>query len=161
MDTFSLLQSKRSEFNKYNDDVVLPLLKISEDAANSIGFVAIARRLTNESVREKYCQLAADMLDANIEFHSEDAKLLTVDTSGFATRFTVSTTLIAAALGNYLHGMTVALLAAAACYWIVDGGFDRVRRESLKKIADHNGSVDEWVATLNDWKSERDELRSI
>lgn len=68
----SSLQAARQKYNEYFEGSVLPLLGLTDEAANELGFFDIAQRLPNSSVREKYRRLAIELLDENLREHQAE-----------------------------------------------------------------------------------------
>lgn len=161
MDTYIVLQTKRAEFNRYNSEVVLPLLGLSETEQDNVGFAAVAKRLSDPTTRRQYCQLAAAMLEANIAHHRADASYERPVEVQSSHGMLVAITLLVAAVGYYFGGTIAALLLAAGWYWLASEASAR-RTERLKsETRAHNEHVDDWAKTVRDWESERAELVSL
>jgi len=161
MDTSTALQTKRGEFNRYNAEVVLPLLGLSETEQDNIGFTATARRLSDPAVRRQYCQLAAAMLEANIAHHRADASYARPLETPRGHGTVVATTLLAAAAAYYFGGTLPALLLAAVWYWLASKASSRRAEQSSSEARTHNEHVADWAKTVRDWEAERAELLSL
>lgn len=66
------LQISRRQYNEFLKGTVLPILGLSEDASNELGFLEIAQRIDNASVKLKYRRLAIQLLEENLREHQAE-----------------------------------------------------------------------------------------
>ena len=59
----------RREYNDYFQSTVFPLLDITSEAFDQMGFADIAQRIEDSSIRRTYRKLAIKLLEANILDH--------------------------------------------------------------------------------------------
>ncbi|MEQ1537073.1 MAG: hypothetical protein ABL923_14450 [Burkholderiaceae bacterium] len=66
------LQSIRHEYNDYFKSTVFPLLGITEDRLDRLGFEEIALLIRDATIRRKFRRLAIQLLEANLHEHQTD-----------------------------------------------------------------------------------------
>ena len=157
--TFELLENKRREFNTFVASVVQPLLGLNEKEIDKLGTSGVAKLIGDLNVRNRYCDLAIAMLDANIAHYRLDATFMRIPSLNNTA--VVASTLIVAAIAQYQSGTVFALLASAAWYWLANETSSRRLDQLTKNAEAHNETVTEWVETLQEWEEERAELRSL
>ena len=158
MATFEKLNDRRALFNRYVSDEVLTRLGLDKSALDTLGFAEVARRIEDAPVRRRFCELAGEMLDANIEHHRDDATLQPSARLLETRPWPVSTTLLAAAAGSYFGGLTPALVAAALWYWFAAAAAARNADTQARQAEAHNEHVRGWQETLREWELARAEL---
>lgn len=159
MNSCEVLTAKRSAFNAYSDTVVRPMLGLSVEQMNDLDFADVAKRIDDHNVRSRHCELAVDMLDANIAHYRPDATAMSVhERSNSAV---IVSTLLVSAIAHHLSGLTAALIAAAAWYWCANETANRRARQHAQEAMAHNELVSEWVETLQEWEATRNELSSM
>jgi len=159
MSSYETLEAKRGAFNAYNDAVVKPALGLSANELDKLGHVGIAKRIDDPAVQRRYCELAIEMLDANIAHYRPDSKVLPAPEK--SNSGVVASTLIASAIAYYFGGIISALVAAAAWYWLANETANRRAQQIAEETRVHNESAPEWVETLQGWEVERGELRAM
>lgn len=94
--TFGILESKRNEYKKFFNTSVVPLMgEVFCDFANKHGFAEVAQRIRVNSIQERYCKLAIELLIANINNERPQATLISVPEKD-STLVVASTLLISA-----------------------------------------------------------------
>lgn len=68
----SSLQTARCEYNEYLERTVLPLLGLSKEARNVLGFADVAQKIDNRPIRQKFCEFAIELLEQNLLEHQAE-----------------------------------------------------------------------------------------
>ena len=157
--TFAFLDAKRIEFNRFASSSVSPLIGLSTEQMDMLGFAAVAKLIIDLNVRKRYCELAIAMLDANIVHHIPDTILIPVQKINNTAA--IASTLAIAAIALYLNGAVAALFASAAWYWLADKTSHRRLKQLNNEANAHNEHVTDWARTLKGWEIERTQLLSL
>jgi hypothetical protein len=67
------LRAAQQAFDEYDTAVVLPLIDCEGGLPDNMSFVDVAKAIPDDAIRRRYCALATEMLDANIELYDGDA----------------------------------------------------------------------------------------
>jgi hypothetical protein len=67
------LRAAQQAFDEYDKAVVLSLVGREASFPDNKSFVDVAKAIPDDIVRQRYCALAIEMLDANIELYEGDA----------------------------------------------------------------------------------------
>jgi len=68
----SALQNARREYEEYFVNTVFPVLGLTEEAVNELGFYEIAQRIHNSLIKQKYRSLAIELLEENLRGHQAE-----------------------------------------------------------------------------------------
>ncbi|WP_043345658.1 hypothetical protein [Cupriavidus basilensis] len=129
------------------------------DGANpNMGLSERARLITDANLRRQYCDLAIVMLKANTAYYRPDATPLPEPKRSSAAL--IVPTLIVAAIALQMFGPVVALLAAAACYWLAERDAVSRHEVAVRNAEEHDKEVKEWQETLAGWERECSELEN-
>lgn len=151
--------AKRAAYNEFYRSTIAPLVKLSPRERDDLDFAEIAMRLGDPMLRRSYCELALELLDANIEHHSADAQLLELTERDDATP--VVSTLVVTAAVNYMWSLSAALIAAAGWYWLAHDTSRRRHVERMRHVREHNHMVAEWEGTISGWKQSEEALHAV
>lgn len=99
---YAILETKQRELNEFEEKVIGPLLGFGEHERDEFGFTDIARRIADPRLRERYCQLAVALLDANINYYRFFAAPMSVEP--YDGTPVIASTLIAAGIAYYFGG---------------------------------------------------------
>lgn len=154
--TYELLEAKRGEFITFESTVIRPLLGLNEKEMDQLGHVEIAKRIADDEIRTRFCELAIAMLDANIAHYRPDATSVSVQS--YRNTAVIVSTLIIAAITQHRSGTATALFASALWYWLADETSRRRQKQLTADAEAHNEGVAGWAETLKEWEAERDEL---
>lgn len=153
--TFEMLKERRKLFNEFAINV-LPDEVLNSDR---LSFVDLVKKIETQQDQKIFCKRAIEMLEANIEHYRPNATALPKPSRN--NTFVVASTLIASGVVHYKFGTSVALVVAGTWYWFAAHSSDRGLKEQLTEVNQHNLEVDGWQKSLNGWKMDRDELRSL
>ena len=119
-DTFNDLGSKQDTFNDYDRSVVQPLLGLSQSELDRLSFADRAKRIDDEVIRGRYCNLAIEMLEANISHYKHEATIKPFPVKNMTS--VIVSTFVAAAIGYYIDGFGAAFLCAGLSTgsWILE-----------------------------------------
>lgn len=153
------LEARRRAYNEYCASTVYPILRLGDDKGDELSHEDIARRIGDPSVRSHYCELAVELLDANIAYHRPDATHIVP--SKRRTTWVVASTLAVAGLALHFHEGPVALGLAAVWCWVAGEVAWRRARDVIEQAQVHNEMVAEWAETLAGWEESRRALRAV
>lgn len=159
MKSYDNLEAKRGAFNAYEDAVVKPALGLNANELDKLGFAVTAKHIDDPAVRRRYCELAVEMLDANIAHYRPESKILPVPEK--SNSWVVASTLIASAIAYHFGGIISALVAAAAWYWLANETAIRRAQQVAEETRVHNESATKWAEGLQGWEAARGELRAM
>src|SRR5260221_14356845 len=137
--TYDGLTEKRLEFKAFETDAVGPLIGLDENELSELGFVGIAKRIGDLEIRERYCELAVAMLDANIAHYRSFATATSVPP--LDSTLVVVSTLVVAVAAEYHSGTVAALLASAVWDYLPAETVRRRLKERRDEAEAHNGAV--------------------
>ncbi len=150
--TYEALKEKRDAFNAYAKSV-LPIELLENDR---LSHSELAGHIVNDKDREKFCELAAAMLDANIAYYRPYATIRATPSSNNTA--TVAWTLIVMGVVEYVSGTAAALVVGGIWYWLASEAITRRVKELTIQVEAHNAEVAGWAKTLKGWEDERNEL---
>jgi hypothetical protein len=159
MNSYDDLKTKRTAFNTFNEETARFAHGLSPEEEAELGFVAIAKRIADPSVRRKYCGLAVAMLQANIKHYRSEATAQKMPLG--SPSWVVASTLVASAIAYGFKGPVAALIAAAVWYWLARETVNQSKTEKTKELEEHNKHAPEWKKTIDEWQEELNELESI
>jgi hypothetical protein len=158
--TSESLAAKADEFKTFFSSSVRPVIGLlTEMELEKLCYLDIAMRINDIAIRERYCTLAIALLNTNIAYYVPDATLITVPP--YDNTAVVTSTLIAAAIVQYLGGTSMALFAAAAWYFSVVKQSLISRKKLIESADAHNAMVADWCETIQVWESTRNNLQSL
>ena len=147
------LNARRNEFNAFIVTVITPLLGNSH---KQLGFVEVAEKITDASIRKKYCELAIAMLEESIVDCDHDIQLQPVPEYSRALIIVCAAVVIA--LGYAFVGLLPALLGAAVLCGIAELVNQYFFREKLEQVQRHNVTAAAWDVKICDFGAARDAL---
>lgn len=150
--TYDQLKQARDAFNSFATSV-LPEEDLDKDEHSCSD---LARRISDDASRERFCQLAVAMLDANIAYHQDDATRKRP--SRPSHKFVVTSTLITAGLVQHYAGTAASLIGAGIWYWLSETVMNNRMNDLKAEARIHNAGVSEWDETIRNWKAEREGL---
>jgi hypothetical protein len=71
------LRAAQQAFDEFDKAVVLPLIGSEGGLPANMSFVDVAKAIPDDAIRRRYCALATEMLNANIELYDGDAAFST------------------------------------------------------------------------------------
>jgi hypothetical protein len=155
-DTYELLQAARTAFKAFERDTVWPLTGLNETQAGKLTFAELAKQIHDPDIRKRYCELAIEMIDANIAYYRAFATSMQPPTH--TNTLVIVSTLVVAAAVEYQAGIAAALLASAAWYYVAAETARRRRDEHRKQAETHNEEIPSWAKSIQAWETDRNEL---
>ncbi len=158
--TYEILSSKREEFNAFVETSVVPL--IGEESAHNEreSFAETAKRISDDSIQKQYCDLAIEMLRANINNERPQATLISVPEKD--STFVVASTLFISAWAYSREADLVATLAIAGFwYMLAEHTHHTNRRNEFQWAVEHNESVSTWIESIQNWEESINELEKV
>lgn len=159
IDDYDRLSASRDKFNEFCKSVVEPLVGLTHEQMDDLGFVETAKRIVDATIRNQYCKLAVALLDENIRHHRPDATPIPIPKLN--NTMAIVSTLFAAALAYDLRGTVVALLVSGAWYYMAAETIRRRTNNLMKTAEEHNSGLELWAEAIQGWEAEREELRLL
>lgn len=157
--SYDVLQEKRVALRSFR----IQLLPNEVTNDDHLGLVDQALRINDTESRKKFCKLAIELFNANIDFHSSAATPIDIpsDSAQSVVSVALPVTLIFAGVAFYLWGPAIALVAAGVSYWFSATTTRNHMKQTKCMARDHNSEVADWQETIKGWQKERDLLTDL